>query len=78
MPLKLNQIVSIYIDCPDEIRKERYIKRNDNHDSWDTRKKRDDIDFLNLKTDYTVINDGSNDLNTVAQQIIDIIKKEME
>ena len=71
-----NQIVSILIECPDEIRKERYIKRGALIDSWEDRLQRDNKDFLNLSTNYKIINDGNKSLDDITQEIINIIKKE--
>ena len=71
------QIVTIYIDCPDDIREQRYKKRGSTTHKWENRKAKDDEDFKYLKCDYTVLNDGSRTLEQVMQEVIDIIKKEV-
>lgn len=72
-----DNIVSIWVSCPKEIRRERYIKRNAILDSVDDRFLRDEIDFKNLITDYKVINDGNSTIDEVSNEIFAIIKKEI-
>ena len=71
------QIVTILIDCPDEIREERYNKRGSTSHKWENRKAKDDEDFKYLKCDYTVLNDGSRTLEEVTQEVLNIIKNEV-
>ena len=72
-----NNIVSIHITCPREIRRQRYIKRNATIDNVDDRMARDEKDFQHLVTDYEVLNDGSRSVEEVAKEVLEIIKEEM-
>lgn len=72
-----NQIVTIKIDAPIEVRKERYLKRG-SQDNFNDRLQRDINDFRYLNVNYTINNDGSKSVTEVANEVLDIIKKEME
>lgn len=72
-----NNIVTILLDCPEYILKERYLKRGALDDSLEDRIERDRKDFSYLIPNYTVLNDGSESVEEVSNQILEIIKKEM-
>lgn len=72
-----DELVSIWIKCPKEIRRQRYIQRGALVDDVDNRMFRDEKDFQHLVTNYEVINDGSKSIEEVAKEVLNIIKKEM-
>ena len=72
-----DNIVTIMIDCPEDIIRERYIKRGALDDSIDDRLKRDEKDFRHLLTDYTVLNDGNRSVYEVAEDVLNIIREEL-
>ena len=72
-----DELVSIWITCPKEIRRQRYIQRGALVDNVDDRLKRDERDFKYLVTDYEVLNDGSRSVEEVAKEVLEIIKDEV-
>ena len=72
-----DEIVVFYITCPDEIRKERYIKRGSTVDDVDSRFARDYDTFKHLKYDYEIINDGTHSVKGCADLILSLMKGEM-
>ena len=73
-----NNIVTILLDCPEYILKERYIKRGAFDDSLEDRIERDRKDFLHLRPHYTVVNDGSKSIDEISDKILEIIKGEIK
>lgn len=71
-------IVTILLDCPEYILKERYLKRGALDDSLEDRIERDRKDFMYLIPNYTILNDGSKSIEEVTNQIIEIIKGEIK
>lgn len=67
-------LVTIHIDCPEHIRKERYENRCDTLDKWENRLQRDKEDFDGLEFDYTISNDGTHSLESRVDAILAIIK----
>lgn len=72
------QVVTIHINCPSDIRKQRYMSRGTLDDSWERRYKQDIKDFKYFKANYEITNDGTKSLDKIVQEIINIITKEME
>lgn len=72
-----NNIVSIYIDCPDKLRQKRYLSRCISPDSMNDRFKRDEKAFEHLFTDYIIINDENMSIHEASNQLIDIIEREL-
>ena len=72
-----DNIVSIYIDCPDRLRQKRYLSRCTSPDSMNDRFERDERAFQHLFTDYIIINDENTSIHEASNQLIDIIEKEL-
>ena len=72
-----DNIVSIFIDCPDRLRKKRYLTRSISPDSMNDRFERDNQAFQHLFTDYIIINDENTSIHEASNQLIDIIEKEL-
>ena len=72
-----DNIVSIYIDCPDRLRQKRYLSRSTSPDSMNDRFRRDEKTFEHLFTDYMVNNDENMSIHEASNQLIDIIEKEL-
>lgn len=72
-----DNIVSIYIDCPDRLRKKRYLTRCTSPDSMNERFARDEKAFQHLFTDYIIINDENMSINEASNQLINIIEREL-
>ena len=70
-------IVSIFIDCPDRLRQKRYLSRATSPDSMNDRFSRDERNFEHLFTDYIIINDENTSINEASNQIINIIEREL-
>ena len=60
-----------FINCPEEIIKERLNKRGDNQEEANRRLEADRRDFINIKRlcDYTIINDGKETPEQIAKKI---------
>ena len=72
-----NNIVSIFIDCPDKLRQKRYLTRAISPDNVNERFKRDEKTFQHLFTDYIIINNENTSIHEASNQLIDIIEKEL-
>ena len=72
-----DNIVSIFIDCPDRLRKKRYLTRSISPDSMNDRFARDEKAFQHLFTDYIIINDENMSINEASNQLINIIEREL-
>ena len=72
-----DNIVSIYIDCPDKLRQKRYLSRSISPDSVNDRFSRDEKNFQHLFTDYIIINDENMSIHEASNQLIDIIEREL-
>lgn len=72
-----DNIVSIYIDCPDKLRQKRYLSRSISPDNMNERFKRDEKAFEHLFTDYIILNDENMSINEASNQLIDIIEREL-
>ena len=72
-----DNIVSIFIDCPDRLRKKRYLTRCTSPDNMNDRFARDERAFQHLFTDYIIINDENTSIHEASNQLIDIIEKEL-
>ena len=72
-----DNIVSIYIDAPDKLRKKRYLTRSISPDNMNDRFARDEKAFEHLFTDYIIINDENTSIHNASNQLIDIIEKEL-
>ena len=72
-----NNIVSIYIESSDRLRKKRYLTRSISPDSMNDRFERDNQAFQHLFTDYIIINDENTSIHEASNQLIDIIEKEL-
>lgn len=70
-------IVSIYIDCPDRLRQKRYLSRCTSPDSMNDRFERDERNFQHLFTDYIILNDENMSINEASNQVIHIIEREL-
>ena len=70
-------IVSIFIDCPDRLRQKRYLSRCTSPDSMTDRFERDNQAFKHLFTDYIIINDENTSIHEASNQLIEIIEKEL-
>ena len=79
--LKLNDehIVSFYIDCPKDIRKQRMIDRQDNPEDIKKRMANDDLYFEEAKKVVSLIveNDGSNSLEDISTLILNYYKNKI-
>lgn len=72
-----NNIVSIYIESSDRLRKKRYLTRSISPDSMNDRFERDNQAFQHLFTDYIIINDENTSIHEASNQLIDIIENEL-
>ena len=72
-----DDIVSIYIDAPDKLRKKRYLTRSISPDNMNDRFARDEKAFEHLFTDYIILNDENMSINEASNQLIDIIEREL-
>ena len=72
-----DDIVSIYIDAPDKLRKKRYLTRAISPDSMNDRFERDEKAFQHLFTDYIIINDENTSIHEASNQVIEIIEREI-
>ena len=72
-----DDIVSIYIDAPDKLRKKRYLTRSTSPDSMNDRFERDNQAFQHLFTDYIILNDENTSINEASNQLINIIEREL-
>ena len=72
-----DNIVSIYIDCPDRLRQKRYLTRSLSPDNMNDRFARDEKAFEHLFTDYIIINDENTSIHEASNQLINIIEKEL-
>ena len=72
-----NNIVSIYIESSDRLRKKRYLTRSISPDSMNDRFARDEKAFQHLFTDYIIINDENMSINEASNQLINIIEREL-
>lgn len=72
-----DNIVSIYIESSDRLRKKRYLTRSISPDSMNDRFERDNQAFQHLFTDYIIINDENTSIHEASNQLIDIIEKEL-
>ena len=72
-----DDIVSIYIDAPDRLRKKRYLTREVSPDNMNDRFTRDERNFQHLFTDYIILNDENMSINEASNQIINIIENEL-
>ena len=72
-----DNIVSIFIDCPDKLRQKRYLTRAISPDNVNERFKRDEKTFQHLFTDYIIINNENTSIHEASNQLIDIIEKEL-
>ena len=63
--------VIFFIDCPEEIMKERLKKRGDNHEEAERRLESDRKDFININRlcDYRIVNDGTRKPEEIAWKI---------
>ena len=73
-----DNIVSIFIDCPDRLRQKRYLTRCISPDNMNDRFKRDEKAFEHLFTDYIILNDENTSIHEASNQLIDIIEKELK
>lgn len=72
-----NNIVSIFIDCPNRLRQKRYLSRCTSPDSMSDRFERDEKAFQHLFTDYIILNDENMSIHEASNQLIDIIEREL-
>ena len=72
-----DNIVSIFIDCPDRLRQKRYLSRCTSPDSMNDRFTRDEKAFQHLFTDYIIINDENTSIHDASNQLIEIIENEL-
>ena len=72
-----DDIVSIYIDAPDKLRKKRYLTRAISPDNMNDRFARDEKAFQHLFTDYIIINDENTSIHEASNQVIEIIEREI-
>lgn len=72
-----DNIVSIYIDCPDRLRQKRYLTRSISPDNMSDRFARDEKAFQHLFTDYIILNDENMSINEASKQLIEIIENEL-
>lgn len=72
-----NNIVSIYIDCPDRLRQKRYLTRAISPDNMSDRFERENKAFEHLFTDYIILNDENMSINETSNQLINIIENEL-
>ncbi len=74
----IENVVSFYIDADRETRLERALNRGDNKKEVERRFETDDFDFINIRTDFTIPNNGNLSLDTLADMIVDLYMKELE
>lgn len=72
-----DNIVSIFIDCPDRLRKKRYLTRCTSPDNMNDRFARDERAFQHLFTDYIILNDENTSIHEASNQLINIIEREL-
>ena len=72
-----DNIVSIFIDCPDRLRKKRYLTRCTSPDNMNDRFARDERAFQHLFTDYIILNDENMSIHEASNQLINIIEREL-
>ena len=72
-----NNIVSIYIESSDKLRKKRYLTRCTSPDNMNDRFARDERAFQHLFTDYIILNDENMSINEASNQLINIIEREL-
>lgn len=72
-----DNIVSIFIDCPDKLRQKRYLTRCISPDNMNERFERDEKAFQHLFTDYIILNDENTSINEASNQLIKIIEREL-
>ena len=72
-----DNIVSIYIESSDRLRKKRYLTRSTSPDSMNDRFERDNQAFQHLFTDYIILNDENTSINEASNQLINIIEREL-
>ena len=72
-----DNIVSIFIDCPDKLRQKRYLSRCISPDNMNERFERDEKNFQHLFTDYIILNDENMSIHEASNQLIEIIEKEL-
>ena len=72
-----DNIVSIFIDCPDKLRQKRYLSRCISPDNMNERFERDEKNFQHLFTDYIILNDENMSIHEASNQLINIIKREI-
>ena len=67
----MNDWVIFFINCPEEIIKERLNKRGDDPEEAERRLEADRKDFINIKRlcDYTILNDGKETPEQIAKKI---------
>lgn len=75
-----NDVVVFYVTCSDDIARERLSKRGDNLVEIERRIEQDKIDFLDVDEikDFTVLNDGSNSIEDIAEMIMIAYEGEVE
>ena len=69
--IDMSDWVVFFIDCPEEIIKERLNKRGDNPEEAERRLEADRKDFINIERlcDYRITNDGRNKPEEIAYKI---------
>ena len=72
-----DNIVSIFIDCPNRLRQKRYLSRCTSPDNMNDRFERDEKAFQHLFTDYIILNDENMSIHEASNQLIDIIEREL-
>ena len=67
----MNDWVIFFINCPEEIIKERLNKRGDNPEEAERRLEADHKDFINIERlcDYKIVNDGKESPEQIAKKI---------
>lgn len=73
-----DKIVTILLDCPEDIIRKRYIERGATDDKLEDRIARDNKDFKYLNPNHTVLNDGSKTIDEVSDEVLEIIKSYIE
>lgn len=70
--LNLKSMVSFFVECPKDVRKERMIERQDKEEDIKRRLNNDDFIFndeIKKEADFIVTNDSSTSLNDLANKI---------
>ena len=69
--IDMSDWVVFFIDCPEEIIKERLNKRGDNPEEAERRLEADHKDFINIERlcDYKIVNDGKESPEQIAKKI---------